>query len=798
MKKSKILIIVLFIFEIIFVFLSFKSINNNTLEMNYKDNSNNMFAIMINDGDNNYINSDSIPKKGYIFNRELSGCIDDDNNKIEVQMKYVNGNVIVDTDITLYCYLYFDKNNDSLLAFASTNDIDVKQTASLSASDKENINYYYFGMKNPSEEDVQYIKLDEEMLEYSMESEVTIPGEYYFSVKDSYDEVTTIKKKFYESIFKVTNGSVSVQSVLTMEGNSFILPTPIPSSGYTVSTTWQGNGKTYLSGDSYSPTDNITFTSSGNPIIYSVRLSVENGSTTSINPQNVNKGGNATFTIVPYEGYGMSLSENSCNGVVSGNNFIVNNVNSNMDCKITLSYRKYNVSLEVSGGTLVGDSSFDVFEGESKEFSVNPLNNSVFKSVSCTNNQVVSYKGNNVFSIDNINANTVCKVVYVGEDNTFNYLENTQTYEVPYTGYYIISANGAKGNGNGGNGGKVSAYVYLKKGETVIINTGGVNGYNGGGTGFYNGGGSTTIRLNSKNILIAAGGGGGQNGTPGGTGTGKGGASSGGTGTNGGSGVDGLNGSGGGSGYNYTYKTNCSDCYTGSNTCKYGCDSVWDSCKTGSNTCTGGYVDKNCSDCYTGSNTCKYGCDSVWNSCKTGSNTCKGGYKTTTECKTWGKKNPSCGLSTKSACNNREGCKWRGTTNGSCIVDHQIQYCKEYKKVWDSCKTGRNTCKGGYEDKNCSNCYTGKNTCKYGCDSVYDSCKSGSNTCRGGYVDKNCSDCYTGSNTCKYGCDTSVTAYNSGNGGSNYIDSSAELISDVSGANNTNGFATIKFYKENK
>ena len=34
-------------------------------------------------------------------------------------------------------------------------------------------------------------------------------------------------------------------------------------------------------------------------------------------------------------------------------------------------------------------------------------------------------------------------------------------------------------------------------------------------------------------------------------------------------------------------------------------------------------------------------------------------------------------------------------------------------------------------------------------------CKTGSNTCTGGYVEYNCSSCYYGSNTCSYGCDTS-------------------------------------------
>ena len=34
---------------------------------------------------------------------------------------------------------------------------------------------------------------------------------------------------------------------------------------------------------------------------------------------------------------------------------------------------------------------------------------------------------------------------------------------------------------------------------------------------------------------------------------------------------------------------------------------VWNSCKTTENTCVEG--EENCSDCYTGYNSCEYGCD---------------------------------------------------------------------------------------------------------------------------------------------------------------------------------------------
>ena len=55
-----------------------------------------------------------------------------------------------------------------------------------------------------------------------------------------------------------------------------------------------------------------------------------------------------------------------------------------------------------------------------------------------------------------------------------------------------------------------------------------------------------------------------------------------------------------------TYNKVYSRCATTRNTCKYGCDTRWNSCKTTKNTC-------------------QYGCSSCYDSCKTTKNTCQGG-----------------------------------------------------------------------------------------------------------------------------------------------------------------------------
>jgi len=111
----------------------------------------------------------------------------------------------------------------------------------------------------------------------------------------------------------------------------------------------------------------------------------------------------------------------------------------------------------------------------------------------------------------------------------FAFKSAAETYTVPYTGFYILSASGAQGKGystyTGGKGGSVSGKFYLNAGDVITVKVGGQNGYNGGGTAsaYGNGGGATTIVSKEKGTLLVAGGGGGAsltgNGGAGGTST---------------------------------------------------------------------------------------------------------------------------------------------------------------------------------------------------------------------------------------------------------------------------------------
>ena len=101
--------------EVITLFLGIKSFDNknNTLDdIKLLDNkSNNLFAIMVKDSSGNYNEASTFPKGSYFLNETMSTCVDNNGNKIDNVLSYSDGVVSARTNKTVYCYLYFDKDN---------------------------------------------------------------------------------------------------------------------------------------------------------------------------------------------------------------------------------------------------------------------------------------------------------------------------------------------------------------------------------------------------------------------------------------------------------------------------------------------------------------------------------------------------------------------------------------------------------------------------------------------------------------------------------------------------------------
>ena len=112
----KLVIVLLIVMEIFFVFLSIKSFNNKNLDkyiVGVNNKTNKMLAIMLEDENGDYkpYNSETFPEFPYIFNSELSQCIDIKGNTIENAISYDEdanlANVIVTK--TSQCYFYFNR-----------------------------------------------------------------------------------------------------------------------------------------------------------------------------------------------------------------------------------------------------------------------------------------------------------------------------------------------------------------------------------------------------------------------------------------------------------------------------------------------------------------------------------------------------------------------------------------------------------------------------------------------------------------------------------------------------------------
>ncbi len=465
------------------------------------------------------------------------------------------------------------------------------------------------------------------------------------TIKNVTDPVTckvTYSINKYNITINGVNGSVSPTNVTADYGSAVTIKLS-PNTGYQVNgatTNCTGgvidaaNSSLVISNVAKNEQCSVTFA----PIPYKVTLTVNGGEGST--SKNINYNSSGTFTgVKPSTGYTATGVTVSCNGgaavSLSGTTVTVSKVTKAQTCTVTYPVDKYTVTIKVTNGT-TASSSVKLNAGKDGSFTATPNANMALKSYSCTNH-TVTYGGNNKFTITKLSSNTTCTITYTAVTKSFAYKSSAQTYTIPYTGYYDITAYGAQGAGSGGKGGKIVGRVKLTKGNVITVVTGGTDGTNGGGAGLYKGGGSTIIKKGNANLIIAAGGGGGSAGTAGGNGDGAGGAaaSASASGTNGGPGTKGTNGGGGGSGYNYEYSCRCSSCYYGSNTCVggkvitgcaqykerrvrcpnsschtacygYGVKDIY-YCDVYTNECVSynSYYDP----CKSGSNTCSYGCD---------------------------------------------------------------------------------------------------------------------------------------------------------------------------------------------
>lgn len=341
-------------------------------------------------------------------------------------------------------------------------------------------------------------------------------------------------------------------------------------------------------------------------------------------------GYNATYLISPDTFYHFKNNDGdlSCSGeanvVLANDKISFKNVSSDVTCNVKYRGDIVTASIIVNNGT-AANSTLSGEVGKDLSTTITATTGYAFSNVSCTNSQNATYASKTI-TINKISNYTTCTLDYV-KVPTVN-PTGDGTYTVPTTGYYLLTALGAQGSGNGGKGGSVSAEVYLIKGQSIIYSQGTTtNGAASVGNGSSAGGGSSTFKLNNSYFLIGAGGGGGSNGTAGGNGTGQGGVNTSDSSKNG---KNGVNGCGGSSAQNITtcslYGTCGGGCTSWSETSYRCCESYESSqtCATGQTDCGDVFCDDGYTTGSTGWKNCMKNCGAAGTgtTCKTTGTTC--------------------------------------------------------------------------------------------------------------------------------------------------------------------------------
>ena len=117
-------IIFLVIIELLLVFLLIQSYNNKNLDKykyGIKDIMNNkLFAVMVEDDNGDYQPTTSFPPTNYVFNSDLSSCMDLEGNVVENALSYANGVATVTTAKSIQCYLFFNQPPPDVKVLVST------------------------------------------------------------------------------------------------------------------------------------------------------------------------------------------------------------------------------------------------------------------------------------------------------------------------------------------------------------------------------------------------------------------------------------------------------------------------------------------------------------------------------------------------------------------------------------------------------------------------------------------------------------------------------------------------------
>lgn len=206
-KKEKVTIVItLILIEILSIFLMYKT-GNNKYEKEEIKKTNSMYAIMIEEGKDTkkYIEYKEAkwPGVGYIYNKELSRCVDNKGKEIEGIMTFENETKVatVKAKEEVYCYLYFDYDPEPEAFEFNIEKVKVENNKNYTKSETNKVNLKW------EEEDIKYYCLTEEETKEKCEW-VRTNGVQSIRVDYTFKDETNGEKRVYAYI-KDEGGSTS-------------------------------------------------------------------------------------------------------------------------------------------------------------------------------------------------------------------------------------------------------------------------------------------------------------------------------------------------------------------------------------------------------------------------------------------------------------------------------------------------------------------------------------------------------------------------------------------------------------
>ncbi len=297
----------------------------------------------------------------------------------------------------------YDTEAPTSVNITSTNNLTASQTATISCKDNIGVTSYYFGTNaSPTVDD--YIAITSTK-EFETAKIVNTAGTYNLYCKDVAGNVSTkASKDFYKTVFIMTNGTVGLTNVLTMSGNSFVLPTPTISKGYVAKGEWYAEN-TYTTskgvyGALYKPIVNATLYSTAVVKTYTISYNANGGSGTAPESHVATYGTTVTikdntFTRKGYTFNGWTSNSNGTDdkanwtnwsGIWTYDNNELGIVNNKLVLYAMWTPKKYTISYNANGGTGTAPESHEAEFGKTVTIKANTFSKIGYSFAGWTSN----------------------------------------------------------------------------------------------------------------------------------------------------------------------------------------------------------------------------------------------------------------------------------------------------------------------------------------------------------------------------------------------------------------------------